>query len=641
MRAFLFTLACCCIMSNNANSQNLFSYGNKNVSAAEFLTAFNKNPDTTGNRADKIKDYLTLYTNFKLKLQAALDAGLNKDENLQMESDNFKAQLAENFINQQADQNQLIQEAFTNSQKDILVQQVMVRITSPQDTFAAREIITKAYDELKSGKAFNDVTVKYSSDPATKAAQGSLGYITVFTLPYEIEKVIYALPKGGYSAIYRSSIGYHIFKYAGDRPAYGRRSFQQLLFSTPDFFTEEQKKAVAHTADSVSNAIKNGALFGSFLSTYGTGEEQYDPNTSFEISIGQYAPDFEKVVYGIAKAGDITAPFQTAYGYNIIKLDNIISVSSDINDIMNYAWLQEKIQQDGRLDKAKADLINKWFIDTKFKPASIDMNALKAYADSALSNEDGSMPKSIKGITPTTTLFEFAKQKVTVSDWLQFLQNSQVIEADLAQYQSLMEEFKKTSCNNYYRTHIEDYNPAIVGQMQEFSDANMLFAIMDKQVWSRAAEDSTGLKNYYEAQKNKYLWQPGTSAIIINASDENTITEVMNKVKANPTAWRSICESYGSAVQADSSRFEDGQYPVAQQITKSRGYMTKPEINENNNAWTMLLITDIYNTPSQRSFDEARGMVINDYQQLLEANWLTELKKKYPVKINAATLKGL
>ncbi len=641
MRTILFTLTCCYIFIGNANSQNLFSYGNKNVSAAEFLTAFNKNPDTTGNRADKIKEYLTLYTNFKLKLQAALDAGLDKDENLQMESDNFKGQLAENFINQQADQQQLMQEAFTNSQKDILVQQIMVRTPSQQDTFAAREIITKAYDELKSGKAFNDVTVKYSSDPGTKASQGSLGYITVFTLPYEIEKLIYALPKGGYSAIYHSSIGYHIFKYAGDRPAYGRRSFQQLLFSTPDFFTDEQKKSVAYTADSVSNALKNGALFGSFLSTYGTGDEQYDPNTGFEISIGQYAPDFEKVVYGITKEGDITAPFQTTYGYNILKLDKIIPVSNDLNDVMNYAWLQEKIQQDGRLDKAKADLVNKWYSDTKFKPTSINMNTLKAYSDSALTSEDGSMPKDFKGITPTTTVFEFAKQKVTVSDWLQFLQNSQVLEADIAQYQSLMEEFKKTSCNNYYRTHIEDYNPAIVAQMQEFGDANMLFAIMDKQVWSRAAEDSTGLKSYYESNKNKYLWQPGTSAIIINASDENTINEIMGKIKANPSAWRSITASYGDAVQADSSRFEDGQYPVSQQITKSKGFISKPEINENNNAWTILMVSDIYEKPSQRNFDDARGMVINDYQQLLEANWISSLKLKYPIKINETILKGL
>lgn len=640
MRKTFITMAACCLLLNYVKSQTLFTYGSKNVSAQEFLKAFNKNPDTTGNRTQKLKDYLSLYTNFKLKLQAALDEGMDKDQNLQMESENFKNQLAENFINQQADLNELIQEAFNNSQKDISVQQIMVRVTSPADSFAAREIITKAYDELNSGKSFAEVTVKYSTDPNVKAAQGSLGYVTVFTLPYEIEKIIYALPKGGYSNIYRSGIGYHIFKNANERPALGRRSFQQLLIPTPDFFTDEQKQAASRTADSVSTAIKNGALFGSFMSTYGTGEAVYDANTSFEIAIGQYSPDFEKLVYGLAKPGDISAPFATAYGYNIVKLESIIPVSNDANDVMNYAWLQERVQQDGRLDRAKANLLNKWMGQTKFKAATVDFPALWSFSDSSLFSDEG-MPKNIKGITPTTTLFEFEKQKVTAGDWVQFLQSTQIMETDPEQYNQVWGEFKKVSCNNYYRSHIEDFNPAIVGQMQEFNDANMLFAVMDKHVWSLAAEDSTGLKNYYDANRSKYNWQPGSAAIIINAQDEKTVTEIAGKIKASPAQWRSICESYGSSVQADSSRFEDGQYPIMQQVVKEKGFITKPEINENNNAWTVLVITDVFNNPGQRSFDESRGMVINDYQQVLEEKWLTELKKKYPVKINETALKAL
>ena len=38
----------------------------------------------------------------------------------------------------------------------------------------------------------------------------------------------------------------------------------------------------------------------------------------------------------------------------------------------------------------------------------------------------------------------------------------------------------------------------------------------------------------------------------------------------------------------------------------------------------------------QRSFEEAKGLVINDYQNILEEKWIADLKKKYPVKINDA-----
>src|SRR4029079_13577415 len=82
-------------------SQTLFTYGTKPVSKDEFLKAFNKNPDTTGNRDEKVKQYLDLYINFKLKLQAATDEKLQASPEFKAESDNFKAQLTENHINEQ------------------------------------------------------------------------------------------------------------------------------------------------------------------------------------------------------------------------------------------------------------------------------------------------------------------------------------------------------------------------------------------------------------------------------------------------------------------------------------------------------------------------------------------------------------
>lgn len=626
--------------STMSRTQTLFNIGPTDVSAQEFMKAFNKNPDTSANREDKLKEYLDLYIRFKLKLQAAKDAGLDKDQNLILESDNFKSQLAENFINQQADLSQLIQEAYKHSLKDIWLSQVFVRTLSPSDSFAAKEIINKAYEELKSGADFGTVTNKYSTEPNIKANGGSLGYITVFTLPYEIEKLVYSVPVGGYSNVYKSSIGYHIFKNNAERPAIGRRSFQQLLVPTPDFFTDVQRQAAAKTADSLFKVISEGTPFSKFLSSFGTGESVYEPNATYEMAVGQYDENFEKIVFGLNKVNDISKPFLNAYGYNIIRLDKIMPVSTDMNDVMNYAWLQEKIQQDGRLEKAKDALIDKWMTDTHFKSAAFSKSDLWAYTDSAIYSDEG-LPAQVNSIQPGTVLFQFSKQEILVQNWIEYIQTMQPGETNADEYSRLFESFKRTTCATYYRSHIEDYNPDITGQMKEFNDANMLFAIMDSKVWSGAVEDSAGLNKYYEDHKSSYKWMPGFSAVLVSATDEQTALEVASKIKDSPASWKTIADNYGIAVVADSGRFEYGQLPISQPFEKKVGFITKPEFNESSQSYTFILISELHDSPSSRSFEDAKGLVINDYQQQLEEQWLETLRKKYPVKVNEDVFKKL
>jgi peptidyl-prolyl cis-trans isomerase SurA len=41
---------------------------------------------------------------------------------------------------------------------------------------------------------------------------------------------------------------------------------------------------------------------------------------------------------------------------------------------------------------------------------------------------------------------------------------------------------------------------------------------------------------------------------------------------------------------------------------------------------------------SFRTLDEARGMVINDYQQEVEEQWIKDLKSKYKITVNQDVL---
>jgi len=636
-------VAACCVLNVvcGLSAQTLFTYGTHPVSKDEFLLAYNKNPDTTGNKSEKLRQYLDLYINFRLKLQAAYDEKANTNADLKAEAENFKNQLAENFINQQADIAELMHEAFLRSGKDILLQQVFVQTPAAGDTTAAYAQISKAYTELKNGKSFEEVTEQYSSDPAVKQSKGMIGYITVFALPYSIENVVYSLPQGSFSTIYKSGAGYHIFKNAGERPSAGRRKIQQLLFPVLPFFTDIETAAAAKQADSVYSLLQNGSSFASLLPEFGHNYDGSETGNIIEVKVGEYNSDFENEVFSLQKTGDFSKPFKTEYGYNIIKLIEAIPAAADENDVVSTAYLQNEIQKDGRLEIAKANLIQKWLPVTHFKQAEYNHANLWAYSDSALKNED-EMPALYQGIKPTSVLFEFEKKKITVSDWIVFLRFTQMSSESLQnQHEKLMHDFINTSCNNYYRDHIEDFSPSLKEQMKEFNDANMLFYVMDKHVWSKASEDSAGLKKYYTQHSGQYIWNKSVTALVVSGPDKAVVTEIADKIKHNPSDWHDITKVYENSIYVDSSRFETDQLPVKQPLKMEKDFQTDPEANEGGDAFTFIHVLNVYPQPVQRNFEEAKGLVINDYQQQLEQEWLDQLKKAYPVKINNAVLNDL
>ena len=58
--------------------------------------------------------------------------------------------------------------------------------------------------------------------------------------------------------------------------------------------------------------------------------------------------------------------------------------------------------------------------------------------------------------------------------------------------------------------------------------------------------------------------------------------------------------------------------------------------------WSSFIkILKLHNAGDQRTFEEAKGLVINDYQNILEEKWIAELKKKYPVKVDEKVFQSL
>ena len=614
------------LTSSGSFSQTVFTYGNKTVSKQEFIRSFNRSPGQQTDRNKALKEYLELYINYKLKVQAGYDEHLNDDNSFQLEASNFKKQLADNFINEEANEKRLIQQAFERSKKDIQVQQLFIEFG--KDTAAAFKQIQSAYLQLKAGKPFDELVEKYSADEETRKNKGNIGYITVFNLPYEIETIIYGLAPHQFSAPYKSRFGYHIFKSAQQRAAAGKRKVEQILLAFGPNSSQSEKNRTARLADSIYSLILSGQSFEQLARQFNTDNALAVKNGLLpEIGVGEYAVEFEENVFALKNPNEITKPFATSYGYHIVKLLEIIPTTKAVDEKLKAA-----VENSDRLAYSKQQLIKKWMLKTGYLKGNYDERELQYFIDSVIYKKQIPSGRKIKD---STVLFSFSKQKFTVNDFAKFVRIKNII----SPASQLLKEFTESSCTAYYSAHLEEYNNEFKQQLSEFNDANVLFAAMDKYVWSKASQDSTGLKSYYEAHQKRYLWQPSITALIITAKNKSMIDEVADRIKQRPSDWKSIASSYGESVMGDSGRYELKHLPVQQKIKMEKGYISTPEKAPKEDSYSFIYVLDVFQNSSQRSFEESRGMEMNDYQKLVEEKWIEGLKKKYPVKVNDAIWK--
>jgi peptidyl-prolyl cis-trans isomerase SurA len=88
-------------------------------------------------------------------------------------------------------------------------------------------------------------------------------------------------------------------------------------------------------------------------------------------------------------------------------------------------------------------------------------------------------------------------------------------------------------------------------------------------------------------------------------------------------------------VQADSGRYELAQIPNPDKNDPWKVRCIRLFTNKTaDNTVSFSYILHVYRDRSPRNFRDARGFVINDYQNWLEDQWIAELKKKYPVKVD-------
>jgi peptidyl-prolyl cis-trans isomerase SurA len=156
---------------------------------------------------------------------------------------------------------------------------------------------------------------------------------------------------------------------------------------------------------------------------------------------------------------------------------------------------------------------------------------------------------------------------------------------------------------------------------------------MEKQVWNAASKDSVGLKDFYENHKSDYMWQDRVDAVILSSANEDMIKKALNGL----TKGESV-EAIQTELNLDGTQnimstkgvFESGNQVLPENFEFKKGIS---KIYKHNDAYHVVMVNAVM-PKSPKTLEEARGKVVSDYQNQIEADWIKELHEHYTVKLD-------
>ena len=225
MRKILFAallLAATAVSAQTQDDPVVMTINGQPVLRSEFEYSYNKNNADGVIDKKSVEEYVDLFVNYKMKVQAAKDAHLDTLKSFKDEFASYRDQQIRPAFIEDADLEAEAQRIYAETKHRIdslggmvkpshILIMVNQRATDEQQK-AAKERIDSVYQALQNGADFALMAKKVSDDKGSARNGGELPWITKGqTLP-DFEKVAFGLEPGQMSAPVLTQAGWHIIK---------------------------------------------------------------------------------------------------------------------------------------------------------------------------------------------------------------------------------------------------------------------------------------------------------------------------------------------------------------------------------------------------------------------------------------------
>ncbi len=641
MRNIVFLLICFCssLFISAQDKEALFKIDDHSYYKDEFTRVYNKNLDLVKDDSQKdLNKYLELFLGYKLKVEKAYKLGLQNESKYQNELKSYRTQLAKNYLNDSKVTNALVEEAYDRIKNEVRASHLLILVdeaASPADTLKAYNKILDLKKRIDNGEDFGTIAAANSEDPSAKENLGDLGYFSAFRMVYPFESAAYKTPVGKVSKPFRTRFGYHILKVTNKRENQGEVTVAHIMILKPSSKEESLEVKAKQTINDVYKKIQQGENFEALANQFSEDKSSAVKGGLLQrFGSGQLTSlEFEKIAFSLKDKNEISQPFESQFGWHIVKL-------IEKHPVQTIEELRYELENKIRRDERSMLITNSLAKKARDKYTVVKNNAtiskVRALVTDDFYTQKLEIPENVKFANEDVATIN-KDRKLLAKDFINYILSQQKSNIKTKPVTKLVDElFEKWSDEKlieYYDDNLENEFIEFKFVMDEYRDGLLLFDLMEKEIWNKAKTDSIGLASFYEKNKNDYRWKKRFDVDLLSSTDEKILKQAQSYLKKGKSLdyiKEKLNKEEKVNVMIKSGLFEE-DYDVLSEFKIEEKGVTK--IVSKGEYFFVAKVNEV--KPAEpKTISECKGKLVSDYQQYLESNWVDDLKKEFSVTIN-------
>ncbi len=610
----------------------------EDVPLSEFEYLYLKNRQQQA-ELQPINDYADIFKVYKLKVADAKAMGIDTTADFRREYEQYRTELALPYITDSVYIKQLAREAYDRIPTEVQAYHIMRYKTRNGETDRnSVALLDSLRTVIANGGDFKELAAQYSQDRGTSQRGGYVGWLVPLRYPYDFEMTAYNLKEGEVSNVIESPVAYHILMGGKKRDNRGVMTASHIMKMVPRNASEEAEAKAKAEIDSLYAVVKaNPGMFEDVAV-----RNSDDKNSARKGGIlpsfyaGEMVEEFSDAAFAL-EDGEFSEPIRSQYGWHIVK-------RLSLKPIESYEKMEPKlIQSVTNPNDVRATMLNDrqreaYAKEFKLKANTQVMKGIDSYI--AANGVDSLFYNKYCVAGAKNQLYTYnGNHAITLGDVAPQLEG--YVNTDPA---SASEEFNKR-VNQVVRRKLveakeealEETEPEYRNLLHEFRDGSLLYEAGRQKVWDKAANDTIGLNQYFEQHKADYAWsEPRVKGFLIQATNDSVETAVKARLaQLNPDEYvTTIRKEFAGKAQIDKVLAPKGANAMVDYCIFG-GSDTRPT----NGRYPNYFLYDYHMIDMPEDVNDVKGLVISDYQNQLETEWVEEIKDKYPVTVNEKVLK--